>query len=93
MHTYGTGLYQYADMMRLISLMTQDDLAVLEQMLDRYQLRAAGYYVLRRLQSAFGMAPNAALGALMSRLAVPQGPDCRRENDFGDMWDKLWGSR
>ncbi|MEP2031670.1 MAG: nucleotidyltransferase family protein [Paracoccaceae bacterium] len=92
-HHYGTGLYQYADLLRIVPSLDRVALDTLEALLTQHHLRAAGYYVLRRLDTAFGALPRNELSEMLDRLAVPADTDCKVENDLGDMWPKLWGGR
>lgn len=92
-HAYGKGLYQYADLCRLVALMQPDDDRELMQQLDAANLRAAAYYVLRRLPSAFGQPLSGDLANYVEACGLPESDDPMRCNDLGDMWEKLWNRR
>jgi GNAT superfamily N-acetyltransferase len=93
-HTYDKGVYSYADICRLAPLLSGQDVAELEHLLSQWKLDAAAYYVLRRLPEQFGTPIPEPLKPLMERAAVPDlKTEPRTENDFGDVWMKLWGMR
>jgi hypothetical protein len=106
-HNYGKGLYQFADLVRLVPLLDSRTFSVLVAILERHNLVAAGHYVLRRL-ATFGIdVPDHVLGFIEdTRIPPMQGSpthqdpfdrstraDPGRLNDLGDMWARLWGHR
>jgi hypothetical protein len=92
-HSYRTGLYQYADLCRVAAQLDAAEVGVLRELLSRWSLEAAGYYVLRRLPR-FGAPLSPELVRMVNDYSTP-GPDDEpvRVNDLGDMWYKLWGRR
>jgi hypothetical protein len=93
-HNYRKGAYQYADILRLLPLLTGSAAAKLIELLSEYSLEAAGYYVLRRVESEFGGHLNHELRELLVLQAeAPTGVFPNEVNDAGDMWPKLWGIR
>lgn len=93
-HTYRQGLYQYADLCRLVPRLTDDDVGVLWELLSEWGLEAAGHYVLRRLPTEFGVPLSGALTRLVDRAGwPPDGVAPLEVNDLGDMWPKLSGWR
>jgi hypothetical protein len=95
-HTYGKGLYQYADLARQIVKFTTGDVAALRKTLAQYQLEVPAYYVLRRLSGNLATTLAPELTDFLDHLVLaPSGDevDAMAFNDFGDMWPKLWGYR
>jgi putative nucleotidyltransferase-like protein len=105
-HNYGKGLYQYADLVRLVPCLDERTFERLEHLLHRHGLVAAGHYVLRRLP-LFGCELPAHVAAFVEATCEPphmvsagadpfrrgRYPDPFKHNDLGDMWPKLWGRR
>jgi hypothetical protein len=92
-HRYGKGLYQYADLVRLIPLLDEATFARTVAILDRYQLVAGGYYSLKHFAD-FGVAlPDFVTDFLDAAARPPQDADAIDINDLGDVWPKLWGRR
>ena len=93
-HEYGKGLYQYADIVRLVSCIPESEQRRCRTLLDRQRLGAAGYYVLRRLPDTFGISLPPTLADMLESGRTPE-PGLRPldANDFGDMWPKLFGHR
>lgn len=59
-----------------------------------YRLEAGEYYVLRRLETEFGLALNPELRDFLTRGAIPPASYSPEDlNDMGDVWPKLWGLR
>lgn len=92
-HAYGKGLYQYADVCRLVQRMTDAEAEGLILLLESANLRSAAFFVLRRLPTAFRTALPTPLEKYVSECGKPEGEDPIACNDLGDMWDKLWGRR
>lgn len=93
-HNYRKGVYQYADLARMIPALSDADFAEFERLMQQHTLEAAGHYVLRRLSSDLAMPENAALSRFLARTAaVPTGVEPGACNDYGDMWPKIWGVR
>ena len=91
---YREGAYQYADLCRLLPKLADAEIAFFLDLVERYKLEAAGYYVLRRLPHHFGIALPAALTAALTDWSVPDWTSTpNSQNDWGDMWPKLWGMR
>lgn len=91
---YNEGAYQYTDLCRLIALVSEEDVAQFTSLVERFNLRAAAYYVLRRLPGHFGARLPTELSRLLDDWAQPDvalAPGL--QNDWGDMWPKLWGGR
>jgi hypothetical protein len=93
-HNYRKGLYQYADLIRLIEHVTREEFERFVLLLDRHNLRVGGYFVLRRLESEFRATIAPEIKEFLEDVAqAPPGRVPAQENDFGDMWFKLWGQR
>jgi hypothetical protein len=93
-HNYRKGAYQYADLVRLIPEVRGKAASTLIKLLSEYYLEAAGYYVLRRVESDFGMKLSPELQSFLSENAVPPNDQFPTDvNDLGDMWPKIWGFR
>ena len=92
-HNYGKGLYQYADLVRLIPFLDAPTFDRLTTILDTYNLVAGGYHVFRHLPD-FGIAPPAHIQSFIDDAGEPpKGSDPIEINDLGDAWPKLWGRR
>lgn len=92
-HAYGKGLYQYADLLPLLARLDAGDIARLIDLIETHNLRAAAYFVLRRVPEAFGQPLAGDLEQHLMVWAQPEGDDPLCCNDLGDMWDKLWNRR
>lgn len=93
-HSYGKGLYQYADLARLVQKMDHRTQAALIHLLEHYRLGPAGYYVLRRLNDGLAMDLPTRMASFLVRASRPETREDPLEvNDLGDMWPKLWGRR
>jgi hypothetical protein len=91
---YGKGIYQYADVCRLVPRLTDDESIEFLELLAKWRLEAGGRYVLSRLPSAFDVSINGRLGDFLRSSVVPRpGSKPQEENNFGDVWSKLWGYR
>lgn len=92
-HKYGKGLYQYADLVRLVPLLDQIAFARLVSILTEHNLVAAGHHVFKHVPR-FGVALPDHVAAFVAETEVPpDGTDPIDANDLGDMWPKLWGRR
>jgi len=92
-HKYGKGLYQYADLIRLMPLLDAAAFARAVEILQSYQLVAGGYYCLKHLAD-FGVAlPDFVVAFLDAAAEPPADADAVDINDLGDVWPKLWGRR
>lgn len=88
------GVYQYADLVRLIPQIKGDVAARLFAILNQYELEAAGYYVLRRLETTFGLKTGPDIHEFLTEASIPPTDALPSEvNDLGDMWPRLWGFR
>lgn len=88
------GVYQFADLVRLVGRVEGPVAARFFELLAQYDLEAGAYYVLRRLESAFGLKPGPELRDFMTRASIPPTDYLPSEvNDMGDMWPRLWGFR
>jgi Uncharacterised nucleotidyltransferase len=93
-HNYRKGVYQYADLVRLAPQIRGDETDLLVALFERWALEAAGFYVLRRLESDFGLPLDGPLRSFVGRAALPpRGHFPSEVNDMGDMWPKIWGYR
>ena len=93
-HEYGKGGYQYADLCRLVPKIDDEEVAFVRTIAARFHLEAATYFVLRRLETDFGMSLSGALRQLVIDTSYPaRDLDPIGQNDLGDMWGKLWGGR
>lgn len=93
-HEYEKGGYQYADLCRLVPKVDDEEVAFFRMIAVRWQLEAAAFFVLRRLESEFALPLSDALQKLVADFSYPE-PDIDPigQNDLGDMWGKLWGGR
>ncbi len=92
-HTYGKGLYQYADLVRLVPLLDPITFLRLVSILRDHNLTAAGYHVFKHLPR-FGITLPAYVADFIVEAAVPPpGTDPIDTNDLGDLWPKLWNRR
>ncbi|HEX3479150.1 MAG TPA: nucleotidyltransferase family protein [Kofleriaceae bacterium] len=93
-HHYREGVHHYADLTRLAPTLDAGDVDELWQLLAAYNLLAAAHFVLRRLAPEFGVTLGPAIHALIDAAGAP---DTRTgaldQNDYGDVWPKLWGQR
>jgi hypothetical protein len=88
------GVYQYADVVRLIGQIEGDVATRLFEILKQYELEAGAYYVFRRLETAFGLKPGPDIRDFLTRASIPPDDALPTEvNDMGDMWPRLWGFR
>jgi hypothetical protein len=88
------GLYQYADLVRLVGQIEGPAASKFFELLEQYQLEAGAYYVLRRVESEFGLKLNPELQDFLTRASTPPTDYLPNEvNDMGDMWPRLWGFR
>jgi len=92
-HNYGKGLYEYADIARLLPRVDPDTFARALQVLGQYRLRAAAYYVLRRLPLLGIDLPKCVEAFLDAARTAAPGEHPLEANDFGDVWPKLFGRR
>lgn len=93
-HEYGKGGYQYADLCRLVPQVNDEEVEFARAIVTRFQLEAATFFVLRRLESQFALSLPSALHQLVVDTSYPLGDiDPIEQNDLGDMWGKLWGGR
>lgn len=91
-HRYAKGLYQYADLVRLIPTLDEVECQVLIDHLESAQLEVAGLFVLRRLPSAFGVALPRRLSDWIGEVAErPRTGEPPQHNDLGDVWPRVWG--
>jgi hypothetical protein len=93
-HNYRKGVYQYADLVRLLRVADDKAVAELLDLLERYVLQAAGHYVLRRLPDEFETPlPPPLTKFVAAARTAPTDVFPNEVNDVGDMWPKLWGHR
>jgi hypothetical protein len=93
-HAYKTIAYQYADVCRLMRRMDARELEHLFALLREWRLVAAGYFVLRRLESDLGIPSSPPLAHFLDEASrADPSLDPITENDLGDMWPKIWGRR
>jgi hypothetical protein len=93
-HDYGKGLYQYADIIRLVPSLTPDQFRRFARLAARFNMEVGVHFVLRRLQSDFRLETSPEIAVFIERVAAaPRGRSPRQDNDLGDMWPKLWGYR
>lgn len=91
-HLYEQGLFHYADLVRLVPGLNADECARLIEWLNRYQLNAAGFFVLQRLPKAFATPLPEVLTEWAGGMDGQQrSGKPAQENDVGDVWPRLWG--
>jgi hypothetical protein len=92
-HNYRKGLYEFADLVRLMRTSNAQVIERLVQLMAQYNLLAAGHFVLRRLPQ-FGLIPDTYLRKFLADTRSPsEDDDPIRCNDLGDVWPKIWGRR
>jgi hypothetical protein len=92
-HNYGKGLYQCADLVRLIPHLDEPTFDRLVNILDTYNLAAGAFYAFNHLAD-FGIAPPPHIARFIDTARVPPNDgDPIEFNDLGDVWPKLWGRR
>jgi len=90
--TYRKGLQYLADVTRILRTMSDDEQDVLVSLIEGYNLRAGGYYVLRRLPACMGVdLSDAVHDALDKWSSAPPGETPQSYNDIGDFWPRLFG--
>jgi hypothetical protein len=88
------GLYQYADVVRLVDEIKGPAALRLFELLKQYELEAAAYYVLRRVETDFGLTVGPELRDFLNEASIPPTDYSPTDlNDMGDMWPRLWGFR
>lgn len=88
------GVYQFADLVRLVDQIQGPTASRFFDLIERYQLEAGAYYVLRRVETAFGIGLNPELREFVALASTPPTDHLPSEvNDMGDMWPRLWGFR
>lgn len=92
-HQYGKGLYQYADLIRLVPLLDKAIFAQLLEILETHYLVAGAYHVLRRVPDFGVKLPRHIATFVTQAHTPPDGADPIDTNDLGDVWAKLWGRR
>jgi Uncharacterised nucleotidyltransferase len=93
-HNYRKGAYQYADVVRVVPKLAPSEISEFVGLLKEYRLEAAGFYVLRRLATAFNMSLPPELQNFIDATEQPPVYSYPEEvNDLGDMWPKIWGYR
>ena len=90
-HAYGKGLYQYADLIRIVLKLDEREQSNLIERLESSNLGIPGLYTLRRLPKHFGMDLPDTLAEYVGSMAPRVGVDPLQKNDLGDMWEKIWG--
>lgn len=92
-HKYGKGLYQYADLIRLVPMLDAITFARFVTIIEDHSLVAAAFHTFKHLPE-FGVRIPAHIAAFIATAACPaEDDDPIEENDLGDMWPKLWGRR
>jgi hypothetical protein len=92
-HNYGKGLYQYADLIRLVPHLDPATFGRVVAILDSYNLVAGGYYTFLHLADFGIRLPPHIVAFLEDASEPPDGADPIDINDLGDVWPKLWGRR
>lgn len=92
-HNYLKGVYQYADLIRLAKIADERDWENLFKLLRNWQLEAAGFYVLSRLNQNFLLDLPTVAAVLREFHKANNLNKPVEENNLGDMWPKLWGFR
>lgn len=93
-HSYGKGLYQFADLNRLWPLISKQDFDEFVVLVRALRLEAAAFYVIKRLEVTFSVGLNSYVQDFLSEIrTAPEGATPASQNDQGDMWSRLWGKR
>lgn len=92
-HKYRKGLYQYADLIRLMPRLDVASFGRTVAILDKYNLVAGGYYTLKHLADFGAALPPFVQHFVHDASMPPEGADPIDINDLGDVWPKLWGRR
>ncbi|WP_083100686.1 nucleotidyltransferase family protein [Pseudophaeobacter leonis] len=88
------GIYQYADLVRLVEHIKGDTAERLFALLEFYELEAGAFYVWRAVETQLGGHLTPELADFVERHAIPPIDRLPSEvNDQGDMWPRLWGFR
>ena len=88
------GVYQFADVVRLVEQIQGDTASRLFDLLKQYELEAGAYYVFRVLESTLGVKLSPDLREFLTRASIPPSNQSPVDvNDMGDMWPRLWGFR
>lgn len=91
---HARGVYQFADLVRLVGQIQGPAASRLFDLLEQYELEAGAYYVLRRVETSFGLKLGPELSDFLTRASIPPTDYLPSEvNDMGDMWPRLWGFR
>lgn len=91
-HQYRAGLYQYADLCRLLPRLDDEEFLLFLEHVEALNLVAAAHYVLRRLP-VFGVSLTQRERELIDISSALPEAEPPHVNDMGDMWSKLWGRR
>jgi hypothetical protein len=92
-HNYAKGLYQYADLIRLVPKLNETVFARVVEILENHNLIAAGYHTLKHLHKFGIVLPTYIANFIIDAQYPPAGSDPTGLNDLGDPWPKLWGRR
>ena len=92
-HNYAKGLYQYSDLVRLLPKLNAAHFARVVDILETYNLVAAGYHTLKHLHKFGVVLPPHIVNFIADAQYPPAGSDPNGLNDLGDVWPKLWGRR
>ncbi len=92
-HNYAKGLYQYADLVRLVARLDEDTFVELIDILEKYNLIAAGYHSFKHLPKFGVELPEHIASFISDTQYPPEDGDPTGLNDLGDVWPKLWGLR
>ena len=91
-HNYRKGFQYLADIARIFSTMSEDEKEALISLVEGYNLKAGGYYVLRRLPACMETDfSDGFRNTLNGWSNVPPGETPQSYNDIGDFWPRLFG--
>lgn len=89
---YGDGFHHLVDLLYVLTEFESVDWERLLGLLERYELRAAGYFVLDRLVGFGWFAIPPFVSSRLQKWRVPPpGSDTERYNDLGDFYPRLFG--
>ena len=89
---YRKGFQYLADVTRIVATMSDEEQDVLVSLVEGYNLKAGGYYVLRRLPACMGVDLSDGVHDALDRWSsAPPGETPQSYNDIGDFWPRLFG--
>ncbi|HKJ72899.1 MAG TPA: nucleotidyltransferase family protein [Alphaproteobacteria bacterium] len=89
---YRKGFQYLADFARILPLMTEEELDGFIGLVEGHNLKAGGYYVMRRMPACIGIDFSDAMKDVLEQWSTPPGSETPASyNDIGDFWPRLFG--